>query len=85
MSPTVEILIRMGITLALLFTSSLVLIWGERRLLARFQHRVGPNRVGPFGLLQGVADAEVGVESLSSRAVSTNATLQPSTAPINTG
>jgi len=57
MSPTVEILVRMGITLALLFTSSLVLIWGERRLLARFQHRVGPNRVGPFGLLQGVADA----------------------------
>ncbi len=29
----------------------------ERRLLARFQLRVGPNRVGPFGLLQPIADA----------------------------
>ncbi len=28
----------------------------ERRLLARFQLRVGPNRVGPFGLLQPIAD-----------------------------
>ncbi|AEB11263.1 NADH-quinone oxidoreductase subunit NuoH [Marinithermus hydrothermalis] len=29
----------------------------ERRLLARFQHRLGPNRVGPMGLLQPLADA----------------------------
>jgi NADH-quinone oxidoreductase subunit H len=31
--------------------------WGERRLLGRFQSRVGPNRVGPFGILQAIADA----------------------------
>ncbi len=29
----------------------------ERRVLARFQRRVGPNRLGPFGLLQPIADA----------------------------
>ncbi len=34
-----------------------MLIWGERRLLAVWQARRGPNRVGPFGLLQVVADA----------------------------
>ncbi len=33
-----------------------MLIWAERRLLALWQLRYGPNRVGPFGLLQVVAD-----------------------------
>ena len=35
----------------------LVLIWVERKVIARFQQRYGPNRVGPKGLLQPVADA----------------------------
>lgn len=33
-----------------------IFTWGERRLVARFQTRVGPNRWGPFGLLQPIAD-----------------------------
>ena len=33
------------------------LIWGERRILGRIQSRVGPNRVGPFGVFQTLADA----------------------------
>ena len=35
----------------------LVLIWAERRIVARIQIRQGPNRVGPAGLLQPIADA----------------------------
>ena len=33
-----------------------VITWSERRLLGRFQNRVGPNRWGPFGLFQPLAD-----------------------------
>ncbi len=32
-------------------------IWVERRVIGRFQVRLGPNRAGPFGILQPVADA----------------------------
>ena len=33
-----------------------IYIWFERRMMARFQSRLGPNRWGPFGLLQPIAD-----------------------------
>jgi NADH-quinone oxidoreductase subunit H len=37
-------------------TLSAMAIWMERRLLGIWQERFGPNRVGPFGVLQSVAD-----------------------------
>jgi NADH-quinone oxidoreductase subunit H len=36
---------------------AMIFIWFERRVIGRFQVRPGPNRVGPFGILQPVADA----------------------------
>ena len=40
-----------------LLTGFAYLTWYERRALARIQSRIGPNRAGPFGLLQPIADA----------------------------
>lgn len=34
----------------------IVLTWLERKIIARIQNRIGPNRAGPFGLLQAFAD-----------------------------
>ena len=36
---------------------ALVLIWITRKVISRIQDRIGPNRLGPFGLFQTIADA----------------------------
>ncbi len=51
----INILIVVGVLFVILNVAAL-LIWLERRLLGLWQDRYGPNRVGPFGLLQVVAD-----------------------------
>ena len=45
------------IILAFILAMVMAFIWFERRGLGRFQVRLGPNRTGPFGMLQPVADA----------------------------
>jgi NADH-quinone oxidoreductase subunit H len=51
----ISILVILGVLIGtLLFAAGI--IWFERRLLGAFQERYGPNRAGPFGVLQVVAD-----------------------------
>lgn len=47
---------KIGLVLLVILTMAAYLVFAERRILAWIQDRKGPNRVGPFGLLQPLAD-----------------------------
>ncbi|MGC1454801.1 MAG: NADH-quinone oxidoreductase subunit NuoH, partial [Nitrospirota bacterium] len=57
MTDTLRHIITVFGILFVVLTIGANLIWLERRLLALWQERYGPNRVGPFGLLQVLADS----------------------------
>src|SRR5690349_16991569 len=50
------ILLKVVAIFAFLMLMTLFAIWAERRLIGRMQQRPGPNRAGPFGLLQSLMD-----------------------------
>ncbi|NQZ81472.1 MAG: NADH-quinone oxidoreductase subunit NuoH [Colwellia sp.] len=49
-------ILEITIMLALLIPIAATLVWVERRMIGIWQDRHGPNRVGPFGILQSLAD-----------------------------
>src|SRR3954466_6084500 len=50
------IIIKVVLAFAIMLVFTLFNIWFERRVVARMQHRLGPNGHGPFGFLQSLAD-----------------------------
>src|ERR1700677_3010423 len=51
------VLLKVGFVFLFLLLMTMFMIWFERRVIGRMQNRSGPNRAGPFGLLQPIADA----------------------------
>jgi NADH-quinone oxidoreductase subunit H len=51
------VLLKVAAVFIFLLLTTMFMIWAERRVIGRMQNRPGPNRAGPFGLLQPIADA----------------------------
>jgi NADH-quinone oxidoreductase subunit H len=62
LQPLVSVLLGVVVIIGLFPALFAFAVWMERKGLGRIQNRLGPNRVGPFGLLQPIAD---GIKSLT--------------------
>jgi NADH-quinone oxidoreductase subunit H len=50
------VILKTVVIFGFLMITTVLMIWAERRIIGRMQQRPGPNRVGPFGMVQGLAD-----------------------------
>jgi NADH-quinone oxidoreductase subunit H len=55
-TPLVLILVKVLIIFVIGLVGTMFMVWFERKIIAGMQNRVGPNKAGPFGLLQTLAD-----------------------------
>jgi NADH-quinone oxidoreductase subunit H len=71
--PILLMIVKSIVIFAVLLQIVPLILIGERKILGRFQSRIGPNRVGPYGLMQPIAD----VLKLLSKEAFTPATAVP--------
>ena len=50
------VFVKAAVTLGITLIATMLMIWFERKVISDLQNRIGPNRAGPFGILQTLAD-----------------------------
>ncbi|MFK7919219.1 MAG: NADH-quinone oxidoreductase subunit NuoH [Ilumatobacter sp.] len=55
-TPLIIILVKVLIIFGVSLVATMLMIWGERKIVSGMHNRIGPNKAGPFGLLQSLAD-----------------------------